>query len=119
MRLPPKIVTVLSLVQMLFITMGFFVTGAFMNLHRKAWIAAMGPNRLFPASLFPSFIESYGLWLFLIPICWCTVSVFRGRYDSEIVSVSGLTVVIGIALTVLLALMFFVSGLTAITGFFG
>jgi hypothetical protein len=37
MGLPSKLVTVLSLVQMLFVTIGFLLTRAILNFYQKAW----------------------------------------------------------------------------------
>ena len=111
MSLPPRVVSVLSLVQVLFVGMGFLVTRGFIHFYevgfggywRASWVPAL-----------PGFVGSYGLWFFLVPIVWCVVAASRARI-AETTSVTLLDFITGIVLTVALGLLFVMSSLGAMT----
>jgi len=117
MGLPPRVVSVLSLVQVLFVGMGFLISRCFIRvLEIGSWDGGSPSARFIPTiPTIPGFVASYGLWFFLVPLIWCVVAASRARI-AETTNVTLLDFIAGIVLTIALAAFFLVSSLIAMAG---
>jgi hypothetical protein len=101
MSLPPKLVSVVCLVQCFLIGMGFLFTRAFIHLFKT--VTELG-DRFIPA--LPLFIGHYGLWFLLLPIVWTVAAASLGEVDYGVVSIKLGHFIAGIVLTVGLGILF-------------
>jgi hypothetical protein len=112
MSFPPKLVTILCLLQFLFVTMGFLLTRGFLKVYHQVAPGMLGSHApLIPA--LPRFIHDFGLWFLLVPLAWCVVAVVRGEVTQGIASLSFAQLMTGIVLTVGVILVFSFSALAA------
>jgi hypothetical protein len=112
MNLPPRVVSVLSLVQVMFVGMGFLFTRCLIRVYEVGnWDGGTAPARFIPP--IPGFVASYGLWFFLVPLIWCVVAASRARI-AETTNVTLLDFIAGIMLTIALAGFFLISSLIAV-----
>jgi hypothetical protein len=118
MTLPPKLITILCLVQFFFIAAGFLVARTSLKLYDQTVPEMLGRHapRIPPLA---QFVRSYGLWFLLVPTLWCVVAVARGQVTAGDASITLPQVVIGILLTVTIVLTFTLGALYAIRISFG
>jgi hypothetical protein len=105
MSIPPKLVTVLGLLQLLFIAIGFGVTRGFLHLYDQVIPPMLGKYAT-PKPGLAVFIGAFGLWFFLVPIVWSLFAMASGENTNGMVSIPNRQFILGIALTVALALLF-------------
>jgi hypothetical protein len=113
-NMPPRAISVLTILQWLVIFLGLLVTGFFLKLHGIEAIPYGGPS--YP--LFPQVLRTYGFWLLLIPFGWgAYATVTIGSLDAA-PSVSRFHVLVGSILLCALFLLFMASAITACTAGF-
>jgi hypothetical protein len=99
MKLPPKFITVMCLVQISFISTGYLITRSCLQFYDKVVTNFNGfPLHRVPAVL--QFIRAYGAWFMLVPIVWCIIASSRGRADAGDETITPIQFIIGIGLTV-------------------
>ena len=108
MALPPRAVTVLSLLQFFFIGMGYLITRRFVHI-------GGGPLPT-PFRSLPGFIATFGFWFFLLPAIWGVIATARTRISDELAGPSTTNVLLGAAMTASLGLVFGISSFQAIRG---
>jgi hypothetical protein len=113
MSIPPKLVTILGLLQFLFIAIGFGVTRGFLHLYDQVIPVTWGKYAA-PIPGLPAFIRTFGLWFALVPIIWTIFAISNGENENGTVSISQRDFVLGIILTVVLALLFAASAFCSI-----
>lgn len=118
MTLPPKLITVLCLVQFFFVSAGFLLTRASLKLYDKVVPELLGSHapRIPPVA---QFVRYYGLWFLFVPLLWCVIAAARGRITDGGASIALPQIVTGIVLTVALVLFFTLTALYAIRISFG
>ena len=101
--MPPRVISVLTAMQLFTVAFGVFVTGTLLRVHSARW-----PGAPFPA--FPQSIRDYGLWLAILPIAWAVTSVLSVRSIDATPSVGSLARLVGLVLLTFLLLTFAASG---------
>ena len=114
MKLPPKFITVMCLVQISLIFMGFLLTRAFLKLYDKA-TPDMGSFGLRKIPAIVEIIRSYGIWFMLVPVVWCIIASSRGRAASDDQSITPIQFITGIVLTIAVAVTFSFCALKALS----
>lgn len=102
MSLPPRVVSILCLVQILFIGIGFMLTRGFIHFWVVTHSIYWDPFRALGLT---GFIYSYGLWFFLIPMAWGLIAVSRARIGG-MTSVALADFIAGILLTIGIGVLF-------------
>jgi hypothetical protein len=95
MNLSPKIISVLSVVQILFIVGGYLFTRSCLKLYDIILLAGI-PDRAPKLALF---VRTYGLYFLLVPLVWTCVASIRGRAVSGIAFISVWQFITGSVLT--------------------
>lgn len=108
MTLPPKVVSVLCLIQILLISIGFLLTRSFLRLFDAAF--SDSSMKLAKVPVLSEFIRYYGLWFLLIPLAWGLASILNAANARNAGSVPASQVAIGGVLTILLIVLFGMSG---------
>jgi hypothetical protein len=113
MNFPPRLVTILCLVQFCFVAAGFLITRACLKLYDLVVPGMLGPY----APAIPAFIRcvrNFGLWFLLVPFIWCFVAASRSEVSQGVASITLPQFIIGVAITVTLVLLFSFSALYAL-----
>ena len=110
MTLPPKLVTIFCLLQIMAVMMGYLITRTCINAYEKL---ALGTG-LGPPPLLCRFIRYFGLWYLLVPAVWGLVILCRTPVERD-PHVEGRSLLLGIALTAVLVVMFGWSALLSIS----
>ena len=117
MSVPPRLVTILGLLQFLFVSIGFGVTRGFLHLYDQVIPAVMGKYAA-PIPGLAAFIRAFGLWFFLLPVIWTFFATASGQSANGSVAIPNKQFILGIVLTVALALLFTASAWLAIQASF-
>jgi hypothetical protein len=113
MRLSPRLVTLLSLLQVFAIVAGFSVTRSFLKIHDRI-IPQMLGSFAAPIPTLLEFVRSYGPLCLLLPLIWTIASVIRLRSDGDKSSDSHAWTLAGVALTIALMAAFLGSAMWAV-----
>jgi len=105
MSLPPRFITVLSLLQFFFVISGYlFVRMALRHLDPGV--------HLRPGPL--GFVSTFGLSCLLVPVVWYCAVLFRHRRDPGTLTVPD--IVTGVAITIAIAVVFSLGAIRALFG---
>ena len=109
MALPPKAVSVLCLLQIFFVLVGYLLTRACLRFYDQYVVLNFGhyAPRIPRVS---DFMREYGLFLLLVPVGWCVFVCIRGAMSGEI---SAKQALLGLAFTVGLMTVSWISGYQA------
>jgi hypothetical protein len=113
MSIHPKLLSVLAIFQVTFIIAGFAVTRAFLHIHDEIFAGHTSEPFTPTVSEFAVFIRDFGLWFLLIPLAWCFIAATRGETYRGIVSVPDAQFLLGVSLTVGVAIFFSVTAFVA------
>jgi hypothetical protein len=113
MTLPPRAITVLCLIQAFFVMAGFFITRSSLRLFDRVVPEMLGSHAPQIPAL-SQFVRSFGLWFLLVPVGWCVLAVVRAQTESGIADITLPQLIIGLALTLILAIIFSLSALYAV-----
>jgi len=100
MNIPPRVVTILCSLQVFFIVVGYLITRVSIRVLERLW---GGPLNL--AGLL-HYVQTFGPWCLLLPLIWGVLAIGFARVDNGNASITKLMFVIGVILTVALALVF-------------
>ncbi|HWB59045.1 MAG TPA: hypothetical protein VG733_06125 [Chthoniobacteraceae bacterium] len=123
MPLPPKIVTVLCLVQCFFIVAGTLFIRTFLK--AEEGLAGGAHGLYFPTNLddlvpvTTLFLRSFGFWFLLVPLAWCATALLRGEVTNGEGAISRKQFIVGIVLTLWIMFLFTRCGWQAIHVLFG
>jgi hypothetical protein len=112
MQIPPKLITVLALLQMLFIALGFVVTRSFLRQYESG--AFYGESYAPKIPHLVLIVRNYGLWFLTIPLIWSTFAVLPGKSSRGGASVPGYQLLFGSVLTLGILVTFTMSAMLAI-----
>ena len=104
--MPPRIVSLLTLVQFLVILVGVLWTGSIMRLNDIRWMGKPLPD-------LPEWVRHEGFWLWLVPAGWAVGATLSARKFDEQPTVPLGWIVVGCLLLVVMVLMLGLSGLAA------
>jgi hypothetical protein len=110
----PKFVSIVCLIQTLFIVTGYLITRFWL----RVWERFSGAPASYAGGLL-EFVYAYGPWFLLVPVVWGIVATLQMQKEIRGVSFVAIHFVIGIGLTVLIVLAFSVSAIYAICMCFG
>jgi len=108
MTLPPKVLTVLALVQCLLIAIGFLTTRAFLHSFNVIYEGTVFLHTPVVPFL-PHVVSNFGLWFLLVPVTWSIVAAARAEIILGDGSISRPQFITGIALTILFAILSYLS----------
>jgi hypothetical protein len=110
----PRFITVLSLLQFLFIAFGYLSTRAFIRCFELQ--AGPGATRWWPGPV--RLVRDFGLWFLLVPAAWYAAHLLRRRPEGRAAPVNILDWIAGPTLTAGIGLMFLMASLGAFGGAF-
>jgi hypothetical protein len=110
LRLPPKLVGWLCVLQTTVILMGYFVTRAMHKVYRQRSDYGSHQNR-HPLKWFTSFMIDAGPWLLVLPLAWGVAATLTANLDGGIAEVSRKQTRIGYALSAALAVFALLSAM--------
>jgi hypothetical protein len=102
MNLSPKIISVLSVVQVLFIVGGYLFTRSCLKLYDIILSAGI-PDRVPKLALF---VRANGLYFLLVPLVWACAATIRGRAVRGIAFISVWQFITGSVLTAVIVVFF-------------
>jgi TRAP-type C4-dicarboxylate transport system permease small subunit len=116
MKSPTRAITVLSLVQFLFICIGFLLTHGMLHLYRKFWEGIL-PSPDFGIPYVPLLVSKFGLCFLIAPALWWGMASFRDDPEREGAGPDG-QLLIGLVLTATVALLFSFSAAQSMVFYF-
>ena len=103
MSVSARIVTILCSVQVFFIVVGYLITCVSIRvLERWGCGPVVGPLH---------FVQTFGPWCLLLPLVWGVLAIGFARVENGNASITRLMFVIGVALTIVLALVFSIAAI--------
>lgn len=96
---PPKLVSVLCVIQVVTVIIGVALTGIFLKMEAVVW---EGTSTY--ASAVAQFVRFHGILFLALPLLWSGWAILRNRRESRVVELDHAESLAGIALT---AVMFF------------
>ena len=105
MSVSARIVTILCSVQVFFIVVGYLITRVSIRVLERL---CGGPPHI--AGLL-HFVQTFGPWCLLLPLVWGVLAIGFARVENENASITRLMFVIGVALTIVLALVFSIAAI--------
>jgi hypothetical protein len=118
MNWPPRVIAILSLIQIFFIVCGYLVTRSCLKIYDR-FAADLYGTQAYPRSAIAEFVRSWGLWMILLTLGWCVFASARSRWEHSESSVSSIQFIGGIVLTLVLAWVFSLGAISAIRITFG
>jgi hypothetical protein len=113
MSFPPKLVTILCLVQFLFVAMGFLITRGCLKLYDRIVPGLLGAHAPAVPAL-ARFVRADGLWCLLVPLIWGVVALSRSDVIQGIASIRPMQFIIGVVLSAVLGLVFSLGAMEAV-----
>lgn len=113
MNWPPRVIAILSLIQIFFVVSGYFITRSCLKIYDRIAPDMYG-TQAFPRSAMAELIRSWGLWGLLIPLMWCLFASTRSRWEHGEASLNSTQFIGGIVLTLGLVWVFSLGTLNAI-----
>jgi hypothetical protein len=108
MNMPPRVVTVLCSVQVFCIVVGFLVTKASLRIYERWWdLLALSDRPQIGG--FCQFVRSFGPWCLMVPLVWGVWVTARVPSEPGGASITRSQLIISVALTVAVALVFLLS----------
>jgi hypothetical protein len=104
--MPPRLVSILTALQLFVVFLGVSVTSGFLKLFRAQWPYAELPSHL-------QFMRDYGFWFGLLPLAWAVAAVVSIRSPDRTPNTGLLSTVMGFFLLALLLFVFTASGVLA------
>jgi hypothetical protein len=104
--MPPRLVSVLTVIQWLVVFLGVFITGGFLRMYGARWGNA-------PVPPFPQFVRDYGFWLITLPLCWALAATLSVRSPGAPPSIRPFYLIAGFILLAVLCIVFSASGFVA------
>lgn len=96
---PPKLVTVLGVVQVFAIVTGTALTGTFLKMEDVVW------ERTY-ASALAQFVRFHGMLFLSLPLIWASWVVLRSRGENRVIDLDGEESLVGFVLTTAIILLF-------------
>lgn len=107
LRFPPKVVSILCVLQVFAILLGYLITRAFYKAYTTAAYAFMPA----PPTWMSRLMLGWGPWLLLLPLAWGAAATLTADLDGGIAEVSRRQTRIGYAMCVCIALFCAISTL--------
>jgi hypothetical protein len=113
MNIPPRVVTILCFIQVLFIVVGYLITRFSIRVLERFWDGHPPLPDLLHC------VRTIGPWCLLLPLVWGVLAIGFARVDNGNASVTKPMFVIGVVLTVMLVLFFSTAAIDSLCTCFG